>query len=153
MLLYGDNCLRWPLQAEIFPNATRSRPSPSCAVGTLRAELDPKPVHTIARFLYCSGVLVPCRVLRLCLLREFLREANFIVFERVLVAVEPLKIDNVDQLRTYITTSVILTGFAGRSVPSLRGSLSSVSRTSSPPTSLPKTVCFLSRFGVGLNVI
>jgi len=52
-----------------------------------------------------------------------------------------------------MTTSVILTGFVGRSVPSFRGSASSASRISSPPTSLPKTVCFLSRWGHGLNVL
>lgn len=46
---------------------------------------------------------------------------------------------------THMTISVILTGFAGRSVPSFKGSFSSASSTSSPPTNFPKTVCFLSR--------
>jgi len=53
----------------------------------------------------------------------------------------------------HIMTSVIRTGFAGRSVPSLRGSFSRASRTSSPPTNFPKTVCLLSRFEVALNVM
>lgn len=55
--------------------------------------------------------------------------------------------------QTYIMTSVIRTGLAGRSAPSFRGSFSKVSKTSSPPTSLPKTVCLLSRCGVALNVM
>lgn len=49
--------------------------------------------------------------------------------------------------------SVIRTGLAGRSVPGLAGNFSKASNTSSPPTRFPNTVCFLSRWGVGLNVM
>ncbi|KIK96009.1 hypothetical protein PAXRUDRAFT_340546 [Paxillus rubicundulus Ve08.2h10] len=56
-------------------------------------------------------------------------------------------------IKTYMMTSVIRTDFAGRSVPSFRGSASSTSSTSSPPTNFPKTVCLLSRCGVALNVM
>lgn len=50
-------------------------------------------------------------------------------------------------------TSVIRTVLAGRSVPGLMGRFSNASRTSSPPTSFPNTVCFLSRLGVALKVM
>lgn len=53
---------------------------------------------------------------------------------------------------TYMNISVICGGLRGRSVFGLRGNRSNASRTSSPPTSLPKTVCFSSKCGVSLNV-
>lgn len=53
---------------------------------------------------------------------------------------------------TYMITSVIISGFSGLSVPSFRLTFSMASSTSSPPTSLPNTVCFLSRWGVALKV-
>ena len=42
-------------------------------------------------------------------------------------------------------TSVTFTDLAGRSAPGFTERLSKASSTSSPPTSFPKTVCFLSR--------
>lgn len=55
-------------------------------------------------------------------------------------------------IMTYMTISVMCGGLRGRSVFGLSGNRSNASRTSSPPTSLPKTVCFSSRCGVSLNV-
>ena len=54
---------------------------------------------------------------------------------------------------TNMTISVIRTCFAGRSVPGFTANFSKTSSTSSPPTRFPNTVCFLSRWGVGLNVM
>lgn len=53
---------------------------------------------------------------------------------------------------TYMMICAIRIGLTGLSVPDFTGIFSIVSRTSSPPTSLPNTVCFLSRCGVGPNV-
>lgn len=48
----GSRSLWWPLQAEIFPNASKS--ITSCVNSTLRAKLDPEPIHAIAWLLFCS---------------------------------------------------------------------------------------------------
>jgi hypothetical protein len=87
VLHHDSSCLWWPLQAEIFPNATRPIISSSCVDSTLRAELDPKPIHAIAWLLFCSCWLGTSWILRLRFLCEFLRQPNFVVFEGVLISI------------------------------------------------------------------
>ena len=53
-VLRYDRSLWWPLQVEIFPNATKSGTTSRCAGSILRAELDPEPIHPIAWLLFYS---------------------------------------------------------------------------------------------------
>ena len=133
-----------------------SNTSSANALCFLCSDLDSEPIDVVSLDLLC-GDNVPCsRVLfRLCLLGPFLLLSCFICLEGILVASSLYQRgENRESERsTYITISVILTGFAGLSVPGLTGTASNASNTSSPPTNFPKTVCFLSRWGVDRNVI
>lgn len=84
-VLRYSSSLWWPLQVEIFPNATKSGTTSRRIGSILSAELDSKPIHAIAWLLFCRCWLGASRVLRLRGLREFLGQTDFIVLEGVLI--------------------------------------------------------------------
>ena len=146
---FRNNSSLGSFEAKVFTNHWTSCFASKVKLGRLSSNFYTKPVDIVFLFrvFWCA-----CRV-AFCSFSEFLGKSLFVFFEWVLIARRP-SLSNIYGLLalTYMMTSVIFTVLAGLSVPGLTGNFSRPSRTSSPPTSFPKTVCFLSRWGASLNV-
>lgn len=97
----------------------------------------------------CGGALA-LGLLRLVLARKAGGEARLVLLERVLQTA--LLVQSSASL-AHIWTPVITMSFVGRSPPGRTGMRSMRFSVSSPPTSLPNTVCLLFKCGVSLNVM